>query len=167
MSSPTAVDPQQPLEPLWRGLLVYRVLALVSTAVVVLGSLIEYRSAAGAVAVLVVMTGWTALSGLAYLGPGAPARRAAVAVVDVLVTVAVMASTPFVQTPAQLAADAPVMGSIWTPGAVLAAALCFGVRGGQHRTRRPDGTHHRRVRGQLGRGLHEPVSYTHLTLPTN
>ena len=50
--------------------------------------------------------------------------------VDVLVTVAVMASTPFVQTPAQLAADAPVMGSIWTPGAVLAAALCFGVRGG-------------------------------------
>ncbi|HVH23383.1 MAG TPA: DUF5931 domain-containing protein [Pseudonocardia sp.] len=130
MPSPTAVDPQQPLEPLWCGLLVYRVLALVSTAVVVLGSLIEYRSAAGAVAVLVVMTGWTALSGLAYLGPGAPARRAAVAVVDVLVTVAVMASTPFVQTPAQLAADAPVMGSIWTPGAVLAAALCFGVRGG-------------------------------------
>ena len=41
-----------------------------------------------------------------------------------------MASTPFVQTPAQLAADAPVMGSIWTPGAVLAGALCFGVRGG-------------------------------------
>ena len=41
-----------------------------------------------------------------------------------------MASTPFVQTPAQLAADAPVMGSIWTPGAVLACALCFGVRGG-------------------------------------
>ena len=60
MPSPTAVDPQQPLEPLWCGLLVYRVLALVSTAVVVLGSLIEYRSAAGAVAVLVVMTGWTA-----------------------------------------------------------------------------------------------------------
>ena len=48
MPSPTAVDPQQPLEPLWCGLLVYRVLALVSTAVVVLGSLIEYRSAAGA-----------------------------------------------------------------------------------------------------------------------
>ena len=41
-----------------------------------------------------------------------------------------MATTPFVQTPAQLAADAPVMGSIWTPGAVLACALCFGVRGG-------------------------------------
>jgi signal transduction histidine kinase len=130
MSTPTAVDPQQPLEPLWRGLVVYRVLALVSTAVVVLGSLAGYRSAAGAVVVLVVMAGWTALSGLAYLGPGAAARRAAVAVADVVVTVAVMASTPLVQTPAQLAADAPVMGSIWTPGAVLAGALCFGVRGG-------------------------------------
>ena len=41
-----------------------------------------------------------------------------------------MATTPLVQTPAQLAADAPVMGSIWTPGAVLACALGFGVRGG-------------------------------------
>jgi signal transduction histidine kinase len=35
-----------------------------------------------------------------------------------------------VESPAQLAADAPVMGSIWTPGAALACALCYGVRGG-------------------------------------
>ena len=36
MTSPTAADPERPLEPLWRGLLVYRVLALVSAGVVVL-----------------------------------------------------------------------------------------------------------------------------------
>jgi len=41
-----------------------------------------------------------------------------------------MATTPIVQTPQQLASDAPVMGSIWTSGAVLACALAFGLRGG-------------------------------------
>jgi signal transduction histidine kinase len=81
------------------------------------------------VAVLVVMVLWTALSGYAYL-VRMPDRRGPLAVADVVVTVAVMATTPFVQTPAQLAADAPVMGSIWTAGPVLACALAFGVRGG-------------------------------------
>ena len=131
MTSPTTADPERPLEPLWRGLLVYRVLALVSAGVVVLVGLPQYRSAVGAVAVLAVMVGWTAVLGYGYLVTGARSgRRGRLAVADVAVTVAVMASTPFVQTPAQLAADAPVMGSIWTPGAVLACALCFGVRGG-------------------------------------
>lgn len=152
MTSPTTADPERPLEPLWRGLLVYRVLALLSAVVVVLVALPSYRSPAGAVAVLAVMTGWTAFLGYGYLvsctgsshhrthgtnlrcrtpaaEPGA-GRRAGIAIADVAVTVAVMATTPFVQTAAQLAADAPVMGSIWTPGAVLACALRFGVRGG-------------------------------------
>jgi signal transduction histidine kinase len=57
-------------------------------------------------------------------------RPGRVAITDVVVTVAVMATTPIVQTPAQLAGDAPVMGSIWTPCAVLACALAYGVRGG-------------------------------------
>jgi signal transduction histidine kinase len=131
VTSSTTADPERPLEPLWRGLLVYRVLALLSAGVVVLVGLPQYRSPVGAAAVLAVMVGWTAVLGYGYLDAGARSgRRGRLAVADVAVTVAVMASTPFVQTPAQLAADAPVMGSIWTPGAVLACALCFGVRGG-------------------------------------
>ncbi len=130
-SDPITADPQRPLEPLWRGLLVYRVLALISSGLAVLLALPDYRSPVAAVAVLVVMAGWTAVSGYGYLRAGARAgRRGPIAIVDIAVTVAVMASTPFVQTPAQLAADAPVMGSIWTPAAVIACALCFGVRGG-------------------------------------
>ena len=59
---------------------------------------------------------------------GRPATRARAArVADLVVTFAVMATTLLVQTPAQIAADAPVMGSIWTSGAVLACALAFGV----------------------------------------
>jgi signal transduction histidine kinase len=124
-----ASDPDRPLEPLWRGLLVYRVLALLSAGTVLLVTLPQYRSPAGAVAVLVVMAGWTAASAYGYLRASTGSRNR-VAVADMVVTLAVLASTPFVQTPQQLAADAPVMGSIWVPGAVLACALGSGVRGG-------------------------------------
>ena len=127
-----AGDVERPLEPLWRGMLVYRVLTLVSAVTGVLLALDEYRSPAGAVAVLVAMVAWTAGSGFAYLRrrPASRDRRGRVAVADLVVTVAIMGTTPLVQTPAQLAADAPVMGSIWTPAAVLACAIAFGVPGG-------------------------------------
>ena len=120
-----AVD--RPLEPLWRGLLVYRGLTLVSSATVALLHLGEFAHPLGAVAVLVAMVLWTGAT--AYLYLAAPVRRRA-AVLDLVVTVAVMATTPLVQSAAQIAGDAPVMGSIWTPGAALACALVFGVRGG-------------------------------------
>jgi signal transduction histidine kinase len=78
------------------------------------------------------MAVWTVLSSFGYFGalPGLRDRCGPIAVADIGVTVAVMATTPFVQTPAQFLGDAPVMGSIWTPGAVLACALVYGVRGG-------------------------------------
>lgn len=120
-----AVD--RPLEPLWRGLLVYRVLTLLSAIAVALSRLDEYPYPAGVVAVLAGMVVWTAA--LAHLYLAAP-FRGRVAVVDLAVTVAVMATTPLLQSQAQIGADAPVMGSIWTPGAALACALAFGVRGG-------------------------------------
>jgi signal transduction histidine kinase len=126
-------DIEHPLEPLWRGMVVYRVLTLVSVAPGVLLSLADYASPAGAIGVLAVMVAWTAGSGYGYLRrpPVSRAdRRARLAVADLVVTFAVMASTPLVQTPAQLAADAPVMGSIWTSGPVLACAIAFGVPGG-------------------------------------
>lgn len=127
-----AADTERPLEPLWRGLLVYRVLTLLSAAGVVVHSFADYASPVGALVVLAVMAVWTGITGYGYFGglPGARDRRGRVAVTDLVVTVAVMATTPLVQTQAQLAADAPVMGSIWTPGAALACALAFGVRGG-------------------------------------
>ena len=101
-------------------MLVYRVLTLISSAASVLLALGDYASPSGAVAVLVLMAAWTAATGYLYLRrPAGADRRGRLAVVDLGVTVAIMGTTPLVQTPAQLAADAPVMGSIWTPGARL------------------------------------------------
>lgn len=125
VSSDRAV--QRPLEPLWRGLLFYRVLTLVSTSVVVLATLDDFASPAGAVAAQAVMAAWTAFLGRAYLGR-TPWRRVAPA--DLAVTCGIVGLTPLVQSGAQIAADAPVTGSIWTPGAALACALAYGVRGG-------------------------------------
>ncbi|MGH3587440.1 MAG: DUF5931 domain-containing protein, partial [Pseudonocardia sp.] len=124
-------DVERPLEPLWRGMLVYRGLTLLSAVAGVLLTLGGFASPAGAVAVLAVMVAWTAGSGYAYLRrPGGRDHRGRIALVDLVVTVAVMATTPLVQTAAQLAAGASVMGSIWTSGAVLACAIAFGVPGG-------------------------------------
>ncbi|GAA2571019.1 DUF5931 domain-containing protein [Pseudonocardia hydrocarbonoxydans] len=123
---PHAVS-ERPLEPLWRGLLFYRVLTLLSTTAVVLWTLDDHASPAGAVAVQAVMAAWTAYLARGYFG-GRPRGRLALA--DLAVTCGVIATTPLVQTPAQIAADAPVSGSIWTPCAVLACALAYGVRGG-------------------------------------
>ncbi|NMH91823.1 histidine kinase [Pseudonocardia bannensis] len=119
----------RPLEPLWRGLLVYRVLTLISVSVLALFRLDEYAAPAGALTVMAVMAVWTAVTAYGYLG-GPPDRRGRLAVADLVVTTGVMATTPFVLTPAQLDAGIPGMGSIWTPGAALASAIAFGLRGG-------------------------------------
>ncbi|MGI5125390.1 MacS family sensor histidine kinase [Pseudonocardia sp. CA-107938] len=130
MIGATETDLGRPLEPLWRGLLVYRVLTVVGAVGVVLARLDEYAQPVAAVVVCGAMVVWTGVTGLAYLGTGAPRRRGWVAPVDVAVTIAIMATTPFVQTAAQLQADEPIMGSFWTSCAVLACALVYGVRGG-------------------------------------
>ena len=68
-----AVD--RPLEPLWRGLLVYRGLTLVSAIAVALYRLGDYAHPVGVVVVLGVMTAWTAATAYLYLVK--PARQAA------------------------------------------------------------------------------------------
>lgn len=127
--STAGVPVDRPLEPLWRGLVVYRILTLVSVVVITLMALGEYARPGGVVAVLVAMGAWTAVLGRGYLA-WPPPRRRRLAVADLAVTVAVMATTPLLQTPAQFAADAPVLGSIWTAGPALACALAFGWPGG-------------------------------------
>src|SRR5690606_31897163 len=82
--------------------------------------------------VLLVMAVWTAVTSWGYLGglPGAPDGRARLAVADLLVCVATMATTPWIVREAHLDDGGPGMGSIWTSGAVLACAVAFRIRGG-------------------------------------
>lgn len=125
-------DVEHPLEPFWRGVIAYRVLTLVTVVAVTLYHLPDYASPVGAGAVLAGMAAWTGVTFWGYLGglPGEPDRRGRLAVADVAVSVAAMATTPLIVTDAQLDAGQPGMGSIWTSGAVLACAVGFRVRGG-------------------------------------
>ena len=68
-----AVD--RPLEPLWRGLLVYRGLTLVSAIAVALYRLGEYAHPVGVVVVLGAMTAWTAATAYLYLVEARAAGR--------------------------------------------------------------------------------------------
>jgi len=90
------------LDPLWRGLAGYRLLAWCYAAGLVAVSYSHYRSPGGAVAVLAVMAGWTALTTLGYLRPWRVLGRRRLAAADVVVTSAAVLCTRLVDTPDQI-----------------------------------------------------------------
>jgi signal transduction histidine kinase len=114
------------LVPLWRGLVVYRVVAL-AAAVVNLVRLGDgwARPTLGAT-VVALMVVWTAASSIRYLRRG----DTGAAVVDLVVTAVATGSTVLVETPAQIAAGEPVITTVWSAGPVLALAVALGWRGG-------------------------------------
>ncbi|OLM20350.1 MULTISPECIES: DUF5931 domain-containing protein [unclassified Pseudonocardia] len=129
----TLVDVEHPLEPFWRGIIAYRLLTLLTVVGITLYHLrTGYVLPLAALGVLLVMTVWTAVTSWGYLGglPGSPDRRGRLALADLAVCVAIMATTPWIVTRAHLDDGAPGMGSIWTSGAVLACAVAFRIRGG-------------------------------------
>jgi Family of unknown function (DUF5931)/Histidine kinase len=117
------VDVRAALVPLWRGQVVFRVVALVYAVVNVVRDVGFYVRPALGVAVVVVMALWTLATSVAYLRG---ARR--LAVVDLVVTVLATISTLAVDDPARIAAGGPVITTVWSAGAVLAVAIAYGIR---------------------------------------
>lgn len=114
------------LVPLWRGLVVYRVVALVAAVVNLVRFGDEWARPDLGVLVVAAMVVWTALSSVRYLHRG----DATTAGVDLVVTALATASTALVDTPARLAAGGPVVTTVWSAGPVLALAVALGWRGG-------------------------------------
>ena len=117
------VDVRAALLPLWRGLVVFRVVALAYAAVNVVRDVGLYARPALGIAVLGGMAGWTLVTSVAYLRG---ADR--LAPVDLVVTVLATMSTLLVDDPARIAAGGPVITTVWSAGAVLAVAIAFGIR---------------------------------------
>lgn len=114
------------LVPLWRGLVVYRVVTLVAALVNVARFAGEWARPALGVAVVAVMVAWTAVSSVRYLRRG----DAGTAVADLLITALATASTLLVDTPERLAQGGSVITTVWSAGPVLAMAIALGWRGG-------------------------------------
>jgi signal transduction histidine kinase len=118
------------LDPLWRGLAGYRVLAWCYAAGLVAVSYPHYRSPGGAVGVLAGMAGWTVLTTVGYLRPWRVLGRRRLAAADVVVTAAAVLGTRLVDTPEQIVRGAPVLATVWSAGPVIALALAYGALAG-------------------------------------
>jgi signal transduction histidine kinase len=117
------VDVHAALLPLWRGLVVFRVVALAYAVANVVRDVGLYARPALGVGVVVFMAVWTLVTSVAYLRG---ARR--LALVDLVVTVLTTATTIVVDTPDRIAAGGPVITTVWSAGAVLAVAIGYGIR---------------------------------------
>ncbi len=114
------------LAPLWRGLVVYRVIALVAAVVNLVRFSDVYARPALGIVVVAAMAVWTVFTSIRYLRRG----DGRTAIADLLVTTLATLSTLLIDTPERIAAGGPVTTTMWSAGPVLALAVAYGWRGG-------------------------------------
>ena len=117
------------LRPLWRALVVFRVLGwgFAVLGVITRWDTIERRW--GAVVLLAVMAVWTIVVSCGY-SRGWGRRNTRLAVADLLVTLACMAGTLLAQPFDAVNDGAAILTSVWAAGPVLALGLARGRDGG-------------------------------------
>jgi signal transduction histidine kinase len=114
------------LAPLWRGLVAYRVIALVAVVINLVRYSGEYARPVLAIVVVTAMAAWTVVTSVRYLRDG----DGRTAIADLVVTSLATLSTLLIDTPERIAAGGPVATTMWSAGPVLALAVAYGWRGG-------------------------------------
>lgn len=114
--------------PLWRAISVYRIAALIYVSILVVRNAGAYERPVLAWPVLAVMAAWTVLTTYAYADPAR--RRAPLLIADLLVTMAVLASSGWIVGRAALEAGRPTLAVAWHVAPVIAWAVSGGRRGG-------------------------------------
>jgi signal transduction histidine kinase len=116
------------MTPLWRGVVVLRVMTAAFAIVVIIVHHSGYaRPGLGWVA-LAGISVWTVLTCLAYRDERT--RRMPVILIDLLVTLTLMGSSALVLSPEQLARYTPLLTTVWASGPVVAAAVHAGPLAG-------------------------------------
>jgi signal transduction histidine kinase len=113
----------QVLDPLWRGLVGYRIIALGYAGALVAVNYPHYRSQVLGLVAVGLMVVWTAVTSFGYLWPWAGTGRCQLAAADLAVTTAGVLSTLAVESADQIRAGAPIVTSVWSAGPALALAL--------------------------------------------
>jgi len=114
--------------PLWRAIAVYRIAALAYTTILVVRNAGHYRHPLAAIPVLIVMAGWTVYTTYAYAEAGR--RRPPLLAADLVITMAVMASSVAIVGRRALEEGRPTLAVAWHVAPVLAWAVAGGRRGG-------------------------------------
>ncbi len=117
------------MRPLWRALVVFRVLTWVFACAGVYTRWHAMVRPYGAVVLMAVMGLWTAVVSVGYSRSWGR-RNTRLAVADLVVTIACMAGTLLAQPLSHLHNGASVLTSIWAAGPVLALAIARGRDGG-------------------------------------
>ncbi|MBP2351345.1 signal transduction histidine kinase [Kribbella aluminosa] len=117
------------LQPLWRALVVFRVLTWVFACLGVWARWDGIVRPYGAVLQLAVMGVWTLISSYGYSIRWGR-RNTRLAFADLIVTVACMYATLWAQPLPDIRAGASVLTSVWAAGPVLALAISRGRDGG-------------------------------------
>ena len=113
---------------MWRGVLAFRVLTWAfafGTVIVQSGS---YQREWLAWTVLGVMAAWTVASSFLYLRERT--RPPALVVFDLVLTTALLLTSPWVLSDAQFAANVPLITTVWAAVPAVAAGARFGASGG-------------------------------------
>lgn len=114
--------------PLWRAIAVYRIAALVYVAILVIRNVSHYQRPLPAWPVLAVAALWTVHTTVAYADPAR--RRPPLLVVDLVITMAVMAASVPIVGRAALEEGRPTLAVAWHAAPVLAWAVAVGRRAG-------------------------------------
>ncbi|UPK73385.1 DUF5931 domain-containing protein [Nocardioidaceae bacterium SCSIO 66511] len=118
-----AVDNQ-----LFRALAVLRVVTLLFACGINAVRIDDFDRPVGAAAVIVAMVAWSALATWLY---AKPARRGPLLLgSDLVVTLVLLRTTPFIATDAMMVEHVSTLTSYWVSVPVLAWAIRWGVRGG-------------------------------------
>jgi signal transduction histidine kinase len=114
--------------PLWRAIAVYRIVALVYVAILVVRNVDVYERPVLASPVLAVTAGWTVFISYAYADPGR--RKPPLLAADLLVTMGVLAASVGVVGRAALEDGKPTLAVAWHVAPVVAWAVAGGRRWG-------------------------------------
>ncbi|MEH0843893.1 DUF5931 domain-containing protein [Micromonospora sp. CPCC 205711] len=114
--------------PLWRSVAVFRFASLAYVCLLVVRDFPRYAHPFAAVAVLLAMLAWSAVTAFGYARPAH--RGWPLLLADLGVVLAVFAVTPWVVGRAALTTGTPTLAVVWEGGPVLAWAVSGGRRRG-------------------------------------
>jgi signal transduction histidine kinase len=124
----TAARTPDPVTPMWRGVLAFRVLTWAFACGTVIVQSGHYRRDWLAWTVLGVMALWSVVSSFLYLRERT--RPPWLVVFDLVLTTALLLTSPWVLSDAQFALNVPLITTVWAAVPPVAAGARFGAAGG-------------------------------------